>query len=293
MIDRTILGISTSYNNSFFLCQPCFCHSPMYHCPMSRVHFHKYHGTGNDFILVDNRQGQLDFTTEQVRFFCDRHFGIGADGMILLNSHFQYDFEMKYYNSDGYESSMCGNGGRCLVAFAHDLGIHKNRYSFIAIDGEHEAYKKDGWIYLKMQNVSAIEWSEEYACLDTGSPHYIRPVKGIMEYDVKGEGRKVRYSEPFSEAGINVNFVEKFENYIYVRTYERGVEDETLSCGTGVTAAAIVNYHQENGYNKIDIQTPGGKLAVEFKKNGSQMEDVWLCGPAAFVFDGFVECTPS
>lgn len=254
------------------------------------VNFYKYHGTGNDFVIIDNRKGDIHLTTGQVKHLCDRRFGIGGDGLMLLNELPDYDFEMQYYNADGRESSMCGNGGRCLVKFAYDMGIHKDKYHFMAVDGEHEAsLGEHGWINLKMKDVSGIENHHGDAVLDTGSPHYVKAVANVMGMDVYKEGKEIRNSREFEEAGINVNFVENDARKIIVRTYERGVEDETFSCGTGVTAAALVFAHNDNGFNRIEVQTKGGFLAVEFDKTNEQhFENIWLCGPAAFVFKGDV-----
>ncbi|MDE3254083.1 MAG: diaminopimelate epimerase [Bacteroidota bacterium] len=253
--------------------------------------FFKYQGTGNDFIIMDNRDGLIHLTTEQITFLCDRRFGIGADGLMLLNSLEGYDFAMKYYNADGRESSMCGNGGRCLTRFAYDRGIHKTLYHFMAIDGEHTATlgEKD-WINLKMKDVTQVQNQHGDSLLDTGSPHYVKPVPDVWSVNVYEEGRKIRYSNEFAANGINVNFVESTDNRIIVRTYERGVEDETYSCGTGVTASALLFAHNENGFNHVDIQTKGGKLAVEFEKKGEQQfSNIWLCGPATFVFSGEID----
>lgn len=253
--------------------------------------FYKYQGTGNDFVILDNRNNSIQLTTKQVRHICDRRFGIGADGLMLLNSKAGYDFEMVYFNADGKEGSMCGNGGRCLVRFAYDMGIHKSNYLFIAMDGEHRAVIADnGWINLKMKDVSSFDKRFSDTVLNTGSPHYVKQVTGVMSYDVVETGKEIRYSDEFAGKGINVNFVEPTDRGIIVRTYERGVEDETLSCGTGVTAAALVFAHNENGFNRVEITTPGGHLAVEFDKTGEEsFENIWLCGPATFVFKGEIE----
>lgn len=252
------------------------------------LQFYKYQGTGNDFVIMDNRNAEIHLSTAQINHLCDRRFGIGADGLMLLNTLPRYDFEMKYYNADGNESSMCGNGGRCLTRFAYDMGIHKNTYRFLASDGEHEAeIDEKKWIRLKMKDVDHITNYDGDTILDTGSPHYIRTVHDIMSLDVYNEGKAIRNSKDFAAKGINVNFVEQEPKHIIVRTYERGVEDETFSCGTGVTAAALVFAHNEIGFNRVDIQTKGGKLAVEFDKiNDQQFSNIWLCGPADFVFKG-------
>ena len=258
-----------------------------------QIQFDKYQGTGNDFIILDNRDELYkNLTNDQVHFLCDRRFGIGADGLMLLNAKEGYDFEMVYYNSDGREGSMCGNGGRCLIKFAYDHGIHKNLYHFAAVDGDHEAeIDPDGIVSLKMKNVHDIKVSHGDFILDTGSPHYVKMIPDVMGYDVFKRGREIRYSAPFAENGINVNYVEqKSDDEIIVRTYERGVENETYSCGTGVTASALVCYHNENGFNEVTVQTKGGKLSVEYDRiDENHYENIWLCGPAEHVFTGTIE----
>jgi len=258
-----------------------------------KIEFYKYHGTGNDFILLDNRTNLYDGLTEkQVAFLCNRHFGIGADGLMLLNLKEGFDFEMKYYNSDGAEGSLCGNGGRCLVKFAHTMGIRKSDYHFIAFDGEHEAeIDMDGSVKLKMNDVSKVETHLNHFVLNTGSPHYVKHIKDVAGMDVRTGGRMIRNSKHFEKEGINVNFVETLDDdKIFVRTYERGVEDETLSCGTGVTAAALVSAHNDNGFNRVEVKTPGGNLSVEFDKtDDAHFENIWLNGPVKFVFKGEVE----
>ncbi len=254
------------------------------------IYFYKYQGTGNDFIILDNRDNAYScLTTAQVNLLCNRRFGIGSDGLMLLNKHDTYDFEMVYYNADGKEGSMCGNGGRCLVKFAYDSGIKKTTYHFIATDGPHEAeIDLHGIVRLKMKDVQEATDLKDHFILDTGSPHYVQFVQDLQTMNVKEEGRKIRYSDGFAAEGINVNFVEALNDHsIFVRTYERGVENETLSCGTGVTAAALVSAHHENGFNEIDVETKGGRLSVEFNlSEEKQYNDIWLCGPAAFVFKG-------
>lgn len=255
------------------------------------LRFHKYQGTGNDFIIFDNRQNQLSLTQQEVSFLCHRRFGIGADGLMLLSQHGDYDFEMIYFNADGRQSSMCGNGGRCLVKFAHDVGLVKERYHFLAIDGLHEAFiNQDGTVALKMNEVSEITPHHNNQVLNTGSPHYITKVQRLDDLDVFEKGRQVRYSEDFKAQGINVNFVEctSSPQKIRVRTYERGVEDETFSCGTGVTAAALVFAHNPQGFNRVEVETKGGTLRVEFEKQGNQFTNIYLVGPAEKVFEGTV-----
>ena len=254
-----------------------------------QINFSKYQGTGNDFIIIDNRDKSVSLTEEQINHLCNRKFGIGADGLMLLQEEEGYDFEMIYYNADGKLGSMCGNGGRCLTQFAFDCGIKKHHYKFIASDGEHKAsFADNGWVNLKMKDVDEIINLHGEYILNTGSPHYVKVVDDLDATDVFKIGREIRYSKDFEQDGINVNFVEQTgEDSIYVRTYERGVEDETLSCGTGVTASALVFYHNENGFNRIEVKTIGGNLAVEFDKVGDQkFQNIWLCGAATFVFKG-------
>jgi diaminopimelate epimerase len=261
------------------------------------IHFHKYQGTGNDFIILDNRNGEYsNLSTIQIALLCNRRFGIGADGLMLLNNAPGIDFEMKYYNADGNESSMCGNGGRCLVKFAYHSGIHKNTYNFAAIDGEHLAeIDLDGTVSLKMRDVYEIKNYHNDFILNTGSPHLVKMVPDIDVVDVVHQGRQIRNSPQFIKDGINVNFVRQItDDEIYVRTYERGVEDETLSCGTGVTAAALVCYHNENGFNDVTVFTKGGKLTVEYDRlDDSSYKNVWLSGPAEKVFEGKTDLTLS
>ena len=258
-----------------------------------KISFSKYQGTGNDFIILDNRTGIYNaLTTPQIELLCDRRFGIGGDGLMLLNSHKEYDFEMIYYNSDGSHSSMCGNGGRCMVKFAAHIGIHKYTYRFLAIDGVHEAeIDKDDIIRLKMNDVKEVEEHPSHAILDTGSPHFIKFASDVENIDVVETGRDIRNSKPYATLGINVNFVESLgEDQIFVRTYERGVEDETLSCGTGVTAAALVSSHNSRGFNRVEVKTLGGHLSVEYTKiDDTSYENIWLCGPAQLVFTGELE----
>lgn len=254
------------------------------------IPFFKYHGTGNDFILLDNRDNrfnELDAST--IKHWCDRHRGIGADGLMLLNTSDAYDFHMVYFNADGNESTMCGNGGRCIVRFAEDLGIHRERYQFTAIDGLHEAERlSDGTIRLKLNASDAPTPLNQDWIIHTGSPHLVCLVDDVQKTDVKNSGAAIRYSEPFRQAGINVNFVQVINsNQLKVRTYERGVEDETLSCGTGVTASALSFRTFEPGPHRIDVDTPGGSLRVDFiHETHGGFSEVWLTGPVTFVFRG-------
>ncbi|WP_276132210.1 diaminopimelate epimerase [Polluticoccus soli] len=250
------------------------------------LHFYKYQGTGNDFILLDNRDKRIHLTTQQIAFLCDRRFGIGADGLMLLELADGYDFRMVYYNSDGSESTMCGNGGRCITAFARKLGVIGDKATFIAIDGPHEANFSTGDIVnLQMQNVTEIEEFADHSILNTGSPHYVLWTDDVANAPVFEQGRNIR--NQFPPKGINVNFVQKTEDALTVRTYERGVEDETYSCGTGVTAAAIAASGHKTGDFQTAINTPGGSLKVSFtKRSATTAENVVLSGPAAFVFEG-------
>jgi diaminopimelate epimerase len=258
-----------------------------------KLDFYKYQGTGNDFIIADNRKNEISISSEQIQNLCDRHFSIGADGFILLNEKNGYDFEMKYYNADGKEASMCGNGARCMIKFAYHLGIHRELYKFLAVDGAHEAeIDIDGIVSLKMKDVRTVKKFHNDFILDTGSPHYIKMVPHVMDLDVFKKGYEIRHSKEFDDEGINVNFVEQTDEVdkIIVRTYERGVEEETLSCGTGVTAAALVCYHNENGFNEVEVKTLGGLLTVEFDRIfDDRYENIWLCGPAEKTFQGFIE----
>ena len=253
-----------------------------------KIEFSKYHGTGNDFIILDNRKGVYNnLSVKQVNFLCDRRFGIGADGLMMLEDADGFDFKMRYYNSDGKEGSMCGNGGRCLVQFAKDAGIEKSSYHFIAMDGPHDAIIQDnGLIKLKMQDVSGVKERGNHKIVNTGSPHYIQYVENVTDVDVFNVGRSIRYNETFKSNGINVNFVEKTNDGINLRTYERGVEDETLSCGTGATAAALAS-SDKNGHQTMNVKVQGGSLQIEFDRVSEQeFKNIWLIGPAQFVYSG-------
>ncbi|MHA8087999.1 diaminopimelate epimerase [Aquirufa sp. Wall-65K1] len=250
--------------------------------------FYKYQGTGNDFVIIDDRAGAFQLGQKEIAHLCHRRFGIGADGLMLLQKAEGYDFRMVYYNSDGTEGSMCGNGGRCLVRFASDLGIVQDFTTFIAIDGEHQAHIDPDKISLHMQNVAEIETVSNDYFAQTGSPHLVRFCSAVQSEDVKNTGAQIRYSDTFkSRGGTNVNFVELTPKGLFVRTYERGVEDETYSCGTGVTAAALVAHTIHGLSSPVAIQTLGGNLSIEFKGNAQTgFYDVFLIGPAVRVFEG-------
>ncbi len=253
------------------------------------IQFYKYHGTGNDFILIDNRDNKFDSANQSlIAAMCNRHFGIGADGFILLGNTNDFDFTMHYFNADGYEGSMCGNGGRCVVAFAKKLGIIDNKAHFAAIDGLHTATIENDIISLQMADVTKVEEHPTHFFLDTGSPHHVAIVDGLNAYPVVDKGREIRHDAPYFDKGTNVNFVEQNTPASFkVRTYERGVENETLSCGTGVTAVAIAMFEQGKTTSKtVELETLGGKLAVSFTKNKKGYQNIFLKGPATLVFEG-------
>lgn len=253
--------------------------------------FYKYEGAGNDFVVLDDRKMQFpEKRTDLVKFICDRRFGIGADGLMLLRPKPGYDYNMIYFNADGKESTMCGNGGRCLTAFAHKLGIVDRKAVFTAADGVHEAeLLSDNFVRLKMIDVTEIETGEDYYYLNTGVPHYVKFLSSIEKLDVFNEGRKIRYSNRFADQGTNVDFVQEYTDHIAVRTYERGVEDETLACGTGIVASAIcagIRKGINQGTFSTKVEALGGQLKVSFFRDDSHITNVWLEGPATFVFEG-------
>ena len=255
----------------------------------SKIRFSKYQGAGNDFILVDNRNNSFNRADEAlVKSLCDRRFGIGADGLMLLQSKENYDFEMIYYNADGREGSMCGNGGRCIVAFAHDLGIITDSTAFLAVDGIHHASLSNDLVNLQMIDVSEFGRDGDAYVLQTGSPHYVSFVTNLKEKNVFQDGFSIRNNATYAKEGINVNFIEKEEDGYFLRTFERGVEDETYACGTGATAAAMAVALQADlqGNINIPIRVLGGQLYVSFHKDGHNFTDVFLKGPAQFVFEG-------
>lgn len=236
--------------------------------------------------MIDDRDQQFPISQPYIEKLCDRRFGIGADGLILLQNQEGYDFKMVYFNSDGRESSMCGNGGRCIVAFAKLLNIISIEARFLAVDGEHDALIEGETIRLKMSDVKEVEKGEGYYYMNTGSPHYVSFVKDVSEVKIVNEARTIRYNERFKAVGTNVNYVSDKNAGIKVRTYERGVEDETLSCGTGVTACAIVAYLQNGEKTNWDIESEGGMLNVRFQPDGNGFKEVWLSGPAEMIFKG-------
>ena len=258
---------------------------------MTKIHFYKYQATGNDFVVIDNRQGEVTLTKEQIVTICHRKYGVGADGLMLIQKHPVLNFDLEYFNSDGSQS-LCGNGSRAAVQFASLLGMMNGKASFNAFDGEHSAeLLPSGIVKLKMNPVkNIVDAGKGNNFANTGSPHYISFVDDLENYPVVQEGKKIRYSDDYSPDGTNVNFVSlRSDNTIFVRTYERGVEDETLSCGTGVTAAALAA--SLKGYSSpIKIKTLGGDLSVEFKSSQSgAFQDIFLIGPAKMVFQGDLE----
>ena len=259
---------------------------------MSQITFYKYQGTGNDFIMIDNRYQIFPKNdTKLIERLCDRKFGIGADGLILLELSNLQDFTMIYYNANGNEGSMCGNGGRCIVAFAKQLKIIDANTTFDAVDGLHEAQIANDVVSLKMKDVNEVELIDNYLFLDTGSPHHVTFVDDIDNFNVYTHGKKIRYGSPYFDKGTNVNFVEqKNENTFKVRTYERGVENETLSCGTGVTAVAIAAHKsQKTNKTNVSLETLGGTLEVSFDVDNNSFENVFLKGKATRVFKGEFE----
>lgn len=255
-----------------------------------KINFTKYEGNGNDFIIIDDRKEEFsEDNVLMISKLCDRKFGIGADGLILMRKHKVYDFQMIYFNSDGNESSMCGNGGRCLVSYALQLDIDLKTNSFLAIDGVHKFKVVDNEIYLKMNDVKDIVVKNGYNFLNTGSPHVVQIVENVDEINVYEQGKKIR--RQFQEMnGVNVNFVSFNNDIIKCRTFERGVENETLSCGTGVVAVALYIFKKKKiSDNKIIVSTKGGSLSVSFKNDGNSFREIWLKGDINKIFDGLIE----
>lgn len=260
--------------------------------------FYKFHGAGNDFIMIDNRESRFNLSVEQVKSLCNRRLGIGADGLILLEDSLDAhtDFKMRYYNADGFEASLCGNGSRCVVAFAHYLKIINSQTRFNAFDGEHFAeiihHQQYTWqIALSMQDLSQITVFSDGMFLDTGSPHFVVFCDSFQNIDIQKDGKQLRYDARF-QGGSNIDFCMPYQDGIFVRTYERGVEDETLSCGTGVTATAIAWAKKEqlkNGEHSFNIYTQGGKFAVSFTIIDNLFSSICLKGPATLAFTGKIK----
>ncbi|MES2417900.1 MAG: diaminopimelate epimerase [Bacteroidota bacterium] len=257
------------------------------------IQFHKYQGAGNDFIVIDHRVSPLkNIDNNLIKQLCDRRFGIGADGLMFLLQHENYDFEMVYYNADGNLGSMCGNGGRCIVAFAKYLGIIENETNFLAVDGPHYAKitAEGNWVNLQMIDVNSIAKDGNAFVLNTGSPHYVEEVTDLEEMDVFTAGKNIRNNETYKKDGINVNFIAHKGDHLFVRTFERGVEDETYACGTGVTAVALAmaKHLHQSGHIETPIKALGGRLQVNFDYDGEKFTNVFLCGPAEKVFEGLL-----
>ncbi len=255
---------------------------------MYTIDFQKYQGTGNDFIMIDDRSEQFNLDNNKlITHLCHRKFGIGADGLILIRNHPQADFEMVYFNADGHLTTLCGNGSRCAVQFAHQLKIIPNYCSFMTVEGILEAKIEYNLVHIKMPNVVDVEAHKNHFYLHTGSPHHVCYVENIKSYNVFSQGRSIRKGAPYFAEGTNVNFVESISNnQIFVRTYERGVEDETLSCGTGVTAAALIQ-GLKGSNSPIDVITLGGNLQISFEKgDNNSFTNIYLIGPANLVFIG-------
>lgn len=259
-----------------------------------KIAFYKYQGAGNDFILVDNRRLGIDHRQPAlIARLCDRRFGIGGDGMMFLQDREGYDFEMVYYNADGQPSSMCGNGGRCIVAFARFLGVIDTETDFLAVDGPHHATISESgdWVSLHMIDVNQLSRDEEAYVLDTGSPHYVQLASNLENKDVYSEGYAIRNNDTYKAKGINVNFVEPMAEGYFVRTFERGVENETYACGTGVTAVALAmaRHHNQTGHITTPIKVLGGNLNIRFDYDGQLFSNIYLEGPAVQVFAGEIE----
>lgn len=257
-----------------------------------KLEFYKYQGTGNDFVVIDNRANLFDKqNVNLIKTLCDRKFGIGADGLLLLEKSTKHDFKMIYFNADGNEGSMCGNGGRCIVAFAKKINIFDRNTVFDAVDGLHHASIENDIVNLQMNDVESILERESHLFLNTGSPHHVTFGNNIDNLDVKSLGATIRYGKPYNTEGTNVNFAQQVNmNTFKVRTYERGVEDETLSCGTGVTAVAISAYQAgKTKSNNITLNTLGGNLQVSFSKTNDSYKNVFLKGTTTMVFNGFIE----
>lgn len=255
------------------------------------LHFYKYQGAGNDFIMVDNRIDPIDHhNPKMIERLCDRRFGIGGDGIMFLQNIEGYDFEMVYYNADGQPSSMCGNGGRCIVAFARFLGVIESETTFLAVDGPHFARINEAgdWVSLQMIDVTDIKNDGDAYVLNTGSPHYVTLAGGLKDKDVYADGYAIRNNDTYRKEGINVNFVEPNDGGYFVRTFERGVEDETYACGTGVTAVALAmaKHNGQSGHISTPLKVLGGDINVRFDREGDTYSNIFLEGPAKAVFEG-------
>lgn len=255
------------------------------------IKFSKFHGAGNDFVMINAINTQVVLTDEEVKEICDRRTGVGADGLIMVLPSEKYDFRMKYYNCDGHESTFCGNGGRCIAAFAVEERLAPQHLEYEAIDGVHKALvtknsDNEYMVSVTMRDIDDYDLNDERLIVNTGSPHYVTRVQNLKTFDVRKHGAEIRNDKRISKDGINVDFMEIIHNQYHIRTFERGVEDETLACGTGVTASAVAAALWYGGDN-IDIRTTLATLNVRFKKEGNSFKNVVLSGPAMHVFDGF------
>lgn len=254
------------------------------------IKFSKFHGAGNDFIMINATNEELLLSEELIYKMCDRRLGIGADGLIILMPSENHDFRMRYYNCDGKESTFCGNGGRCIAAFAHYQNIIKNTATYEAVDGIHkvkvtEISSNEYHVELTMRDILSYKLENDSLLINTGSPHYVKKVDDLETLDIIKDGASIRYDKNISSDGVNVDFLVNRDGKMHIRTYERGVENETLACGTGVTASAIAASLWYGG-NNIDIYTQIAKLNVRFDKDNNTFKNVVLSGPATHVFDG-------
>ena len=257
-----------------------------------KINFSKYNGAGNDFILIDDRENLINDNKSLISYLCNRHFGIGGDGLIILKESINSDFEILHYTSDGNLGSLCGNGSRCAVLFAYNKDIISKKTVFHAFDGIHNAEILDnGLIKMEMKVNSDIVSNSYGTWLDTGSPHLVVEKNDTDKLDVNIEGRLIRYNDFYKEEGVNVNFVEKIsDDHFKIRTYERGVENETLACGTGSTASAIcMNFLGKTNSSNITMQCKGGDLNVQFNSSEKNYKEISITGPAELVFEGVVE----
>ena len=253
------------------------------------MYFHKYQGTGNDFIMLDSYHSNIELSSSEIKKLCNRNFGIGADGLILIKRNPDFDFEMDYYNSDGSSATFCGNGARCIVAFAKMLHIIDEEACFIAKDGVHEAKINNDIVKLQLKNVETHEQIGDDYNINTGTEHYVKFCEELDKYKIINEAQKIRYSKKFQPKGTNVNFAEFIDNKLNIRTYEKGVEDETLSCGTGVVASALcyaIKKKASKTSHETNIKTKGGDLKVFFTYKNNVFTDIWLQGKASLVFAG-------
>jgi diaminopimelate epimerase len=255
------------------------------------ITFNKYQGAGNDFIIIDNRKGLINpDDIKLINKLCDRRFGIGADGLILVSDITNGDFEMKYFNSDGKLGSMCGNGGRCVAHFSKKSGIAGDKQKFLAFDGIHEASINQDIVRLQMADVNDYKIINGNYFLNTGSPHYVVFTEGVEKLDVSTKGRELRWAPEFAPGGTNVNFAEIINDTLFLRTFERGVEEETLACGTGITASAIASVLSGRFVSApVKVKARGGDLKVEFDVKDGKVSNIWLTGPATFVFEGEIK----